>query len=173
MGTCFGGMVFPMDMALGMGGFFAKVSEQEAHSISRRAIHLDGDQLLRRHTPDCVSLSASATKASLKVAKTLREKKNLHSASSGSCQDRVSVAVKEMRAIFASHPSPQTNFCKTANRTKHSKKLSTASSALTTQRKAAPRTLRQPTSTKYILEDFPSIWKVRSEPPDFRFRREI
>ena len=92
-GACFGGAVFPMNMALGMGGFFAKASEQEAaHSVSRRAIHLDADRLLRRASADSVTCTSSkgvseifSKSQCLKAAQTLREK-SLHSASIGSCQ---------------------------------------------------------------------------------------
>ncbi|OAV89134.1 hypothetical protein PTTG_12527 [Puccinia triticina 1-1 BBBD Race 1] len=91
-GACFGGAVFPMNMALGMGGFFAKASEQEALSVSRRAIHLDAEHLLRRHSADSVTCTSNkgvsevfSKSQCLKAAQTLREK-SLHSASSGSCQ---------------------------------------------------------------------------------------
>ncbi|OAV88216.1 hypothetical protein PTTG_12712 [Puccinia triticina 1-1 BBBD Race 1] len=91
-GACFGGGVFPMSMALGMGGFFAKASDQETHSVSRRAIHLDADQLLRRNSADSVTCRNSKGVAEvfsksqcLKAAQALREK-NLQSASSGGCQ---------------------------------------------------------------------------------------
>ncbi|OAV96163.1 hypothetical protein PTTG_12768 [Puccinia triticina 1-1 BBBD Race 1] len=92
-GACFGGAFFPMNMALGMGGFFAKASEQEAtHSVSRRAIHLDADHLLRRTSADSVTCTSSkgvsevfSKSQCLKAAQTLREK-SLHSASNGSCQ---------------------------------------------------------------------------------------
>ncbi|OAV89176.1 hypothetical protein PTTG_28787 [Puccinia triticina 1-1 BBBD Race 1] len=115
-GACFGGGVFLMSMALGMGGFFAKAADQEIHSVSRQAIHLDADQLLRWnsassvtcHNSKCVAEVFSKSQC-LKAAQTLR-KKNLHSASSGNCQlllhnSKDKVAAKEMQAPFPSiHP---------------------------------------------------------------------
>ncbi|OAV86361.1 hypothetical protein PTTG_29948, partial [Puccinia triticina 1-1 BBBD Race 1] len=89
-GSCFGGALFPMNMALGMGGFFAKATEQDAHSVSRRAIHLDADQLFRRNSADSFACTNSkgvsevfSKSQCLKAAQTLREK-SLHSASNGS-----------------------------------------------------------------------------------------
>ncbi|OAV87663.1 hypothetical protein PTTG_29332 [Puccinia triticina 1-1 BBBD Race 1] len=69
-GACFLGGVFPISMALGMGGFFAKASDgQETHS---------------RYLPQQQRRRCSKSKC-LKAAQTLREK-NLQSASSGGCQ---------------------------------------------------------------------------------------
>jgi hypothetical protein len=50
---CYGGAAFPF----GYGRYFAKASEAEAHSVSRRATRLDAEHLFRRESsePDTVS----------------------------------------------------------------------------------------------------------------------
>ncbi|KAA1075130.1 hypothetical protein PGT21_029734 [Puccinia graminis f. sp. tritici] len=89
--SCAGGLVFPSTW--GMNGFFAKASE-EARSVSRRAIHLDAEQLFRRDqlqadTASCLNdkgVYELYSKSDCKKAAKMLHEKDVHTASSGNCQ---------------------------------------------------------------------------------------
>jgi hypothetical protein len=81
---CSGGLLFPSTW--GMNGFFAKAAE-EAHSVSRRAINLDAEQLFRR---DQVADSATCLNS-----------KGVHEVYSKSdCRKYVSLCKPSHRYIF-------------------------------------------------------------------------
>ncbi|KAA1127076.1 hypothetical protein PGTUg99_018754 [Puccinia graminis f. sp. tritici] len=89
-GPCFGGAAFPF----GYSRFFAKATEAEAHSVSRRATRLDAEHLFRRESnePDSVSCLSDKGASELfsksecaKAAETLHREK-AHSATSGNCR---------------------------------------------------------------------------------------